>query len=107
MSKRPFLPVILLIFLFASSAAWARDWLIAPDGSGDAPTIAAAIDSCQGDDRIILLDGVFTGEGNRDNNNMEKGIVILSQSDDPTQCIIDCQSTPEDPHGAMDFSGGG
>ena len=107
MSKCPVLPVILLVFLFASSTALARDWLIAPDGSGDAPNIAAAIDSCQGDDRIVLLDGVFTGEGNRDNNNMEKSIVILSQSDDPTHCIIDCQSTPDEPHGAMDFYGGG
>lgn len=107
MSKHPFLQLILLVFLFASSTASARDWLIAPDGSGDAPTIAAAIDSFQADDRIVLLDGVFTGEGNRDNNNMEKGIVILSQSDDPTLCIIDCQSTPEEPHGAMDFYGGG
>ena len=107
MSHRPSPAVILLFLLFFTSPASARDWLVAPDGSGDAPTIAAAIDSVMGGDRIVLLDGIFTGEGNLDNNNMEKYIVILSQSDDPTQCIIDCQSSPDDPHTAMNFYGGG
>jgi hypothetical protein len=39
---------------------------VAPDGSGDAPTIQAAIDSSAPQDVVELADGTFIGPGNRD-----------------------------------------
>lgn len=107
MPRYPYHLMIALILLLCSAPTFARDWLVAPDGTGDAPTIAAAIDSFQSEDRIVLLDGVFSGEGNRDLTNLEKNIIIISQSDDPAQCIIDCAGNPNTPHWAMDFYGGG
>lgn len=98
-------PATLLLLTALPSLALARDWIVAPDGTGDAPTIAAAIDSFDwyGDEKIILLDGVFTGDGNRDLNTYGKGIALVSQSGDPTACIIDCQGSADDPHRAIDF----
>jgi hypothetical protein len=103
----PRLSCFLILLALFSPPAVARDWLVAPDGSGDVPTIAVAIDSFSYGDRIVLMDGTFRGEGNRDLNNQEKNIVIYSQSNDPTLCIIDCQGSPGEPHDAMSFYGGG
>jgi len=46
--------------------AHAATIVVAPDGSGDRPTIQAAIDVAAPGDVIELQDGVFTGAGNRD-----------------------------------------
>ncbi len=96
---------ILFLILPLAGVAHARDWIVAPDGSGDAPTIAAAIDSFNwyDDEKIILLDGVYTGEGNRDLTNYGMGIAIISQSGDPMACIIDCQGSADDQHRAISF----
>ncbi len=85
----------------------ARSWLVQPDGSGDAPTIAAAIDSVSGNDIIELADGLYTGEGNRDLDNMEKAVVIFSSSGDPLNCVIDCEGSADDLHYGIRFYGGG
>ncbi len=87
--------------------ALAKSWLVRPDGGGDAPTIAAAIDSVTGNDIIELADGLYTGEGNRDLNNMEKAIVIRSVSGDPLNCVIDCEGSADSPHFGIRFYGGG
>ncbi len=97
----------LSIALLAPAAGGARVWVVAPDGLGDAPTIAAAIDSMSGGDVIELLDGTFTGPGNRDMNNQEKAVVIRSRNGDPAACVIDCEGTPDDPHHGIRFFGGG
>jgi hypothetical protein len=85
----------------------ARTWVVHPDGSGDASTIMAAIDSVTGNDVIELVDGTYTGPGNRDLDNQEKEIFIYSQSGDPTLCVIDCQGSADDPHTGIAFLGGG
>lgn len=101
-----------LVSLFASLLlgfpAEARIWVVAPDGSGDAPTIQAAIDSTNyNGDVIMLLDGVYSGQGNRDLSNQEKGFAIVSQSGNPEDCIIDCGGSPEEPHGGIGIHEGG
>ena len=98
--------LLLLSFLLPASIS-ASLWVVHPDGSGDAPTIQAAIDSIQSEGVVELADGVFTGFGNRDLNNMEKAIVVRSISGDPAACIIDCDGSPTDPHWFIGFSGGG
>ncbi len=86
----------------------ARTWLVNPQGTGDAPTIAAALDSVAiMDDIIELADGVYTGDGNRDLPPISTLVVIRSQSDDPTACIIDLEGSAEEPHHGFTFYGDG
>ncbi len=65
--------------------------VVRPDGTGDFATIQDAIDAASPGDTILLTDGVFTGEGNRDLNYLGVSITIQSQSDDPRTCIIDAE----------------
>ena len=56
------LKVVLTILFVASCAlpASARTWRIRVDGSGDAPTIMAAVDSCANYDSILVAPGTYT-----------------------------------------------
>lgn len=73
-------------------------YVVWPDGTGDFPTIAAAITASQDGDVVGLGDGVFTGEGNRDLQFGGKDITVRSLSGDAEACVIDCQASPGDPH---------
>jgi hypothetical protein len=68
-----------------------RTWYILPDGSGDAPTIQAGIDSAAVGDTVLLANGTFTGTGNRDIDYLGKSITVRSESNDPDSCIVDCE----------------
>jgi hypothetical protein len=72
-------------------------WYVKPDGSGDAPTIQAAIDSASTSDTVLLAAGTYTGNGNRDLNFNGKNIVLISESG-PEVTIIDCQGDTLDEH---------
>ncbi len=95
----------LFLILFLSSAASAATWVVHADGSGDVPTIQAAIDALEWYDVIELSDGVYTGYGFRDLTNYGKAFAIVSQSGDPTSCIIDCQGTADEMHFGVAFYG--
>jgi hypothetical protein len=73
------------------SAPGAATRTVAPDGSGEYPTIQAAIDACDSLDVVELLDGVFTGPGNRNLDFAGKAITVRSRSDSPRACILDCE----------------
>ena len=89
----------LLFILLPVSSAEALVLVVHPDGSGDCPTIQAAIDSVNfSGDIIELTDGVFTGFGNRDLFTSGKSLLIRSQSGDPTSCIIDVQGRADEWH---------
>ena len=62
---------------------------VAADGSGDYPTIQAAIVAAADGDSIFLGDGTYRGAGNRQLEISGKALSILSQSDDPTTCVFD------------------
>ena len=96
--------MILATFCSASG----RTWYITPDGTGDAPTIQAGIDSASIGDDISLADGVYRGEGNRDIVCHGKAVTVRSGSGSPEACIIDCQGSESDPHRGFIFecSGG-
>jgi hypothetical protein len=74
-----------------------------PDGSGDFPTIQAAIDSAEAGDVIELSDGVFRGDGNRDIDFRGRSVTVRSQSGDPSACIIDCEADTLNPHRGFYF----
>lgn len=71
----------------------------------DYATIQAAIDAAQDYDTILLADGIYTGDGNRDVAYGGKQVTITSQSG-PANCIIDCQGSEADPHRAFIFDNG-
>jgi hypothetical protein len=76
------------------------------DGSGDQPDIQTAINTAADGDEIVLADGRFAGDGNRDLDFRGKEITIRSQSGDPLQCIIDCEGSVAEPHRAFRFHTG-
>ena len=69
----------------------ARTWYVAPNGTGDAPTIQAAVDSAADYDVIELADGTYTGSSNRDIAVYDKYVSVRSESGNRDACIIDCQ----------------
>jgi len=68
-------------------------YIVRPDGSGDFPTIQAAINAVSDGDTIELTNGIFTGNGNHDIDYLGKAITIRSQSANPDSCIIDCEGS--------------
>ncbi|MBD3236151.1 MAG: hypothetical protein GF330_05580 [Candidatus Eisenbacteria bacterium] len=76
---------------------------VAPDGSGDYPTIQEAIRAASHGDLILLHDGVFRGAGNRDLDYQGRAITVRSLSDDPRVCILECEGTPAEPHRGVRF----
>lgn len=90
-----------VLLLAANSSA--TTYIVNPDGTGDFPTIQAAVDAVADGDVIELTDGTFTGEGNRDIDYLGKAITIRSESGDPERCIIDCQASWPDYHRSFFF----
>ena len=79
-------------------------YLVRPDGTGDYPTIQAAVTAAHAGDIIELADGTFTGNGNRDVSYLGKGITIRSRSGDPTRCVIDCEGSAQGSHRGFLFT---
>jgi len=94
-------PRLVAICLLAAPVS-ATTYLVSPDGSGDFPTIQAAIDGAQDGDVIELADGTFTGPGNRDVRWQGQTLTLRSQSGDASRCVIDCQGGPSY-HFALDI----
>ncbi|MCK4427948.1 MAG: hypothetical protein KAW16_05655 [candidate division Zixibacteria bacterium] len=82
----------------------ARTYLVKPDGTGDFPTIQAAINTACNGDTIDLLDGTFSGSGNRDISFKGKAITVRSQSGNAEACVIDCEGSEADPHRGFVFN---
>ena len=70
--------------------------------------IQEAIDAAHGGDvgdTVIVLDGIYTGNGNRDIDFYGKAITVKSQNG-PKTCIIDCNGTEAESHrGFLFYSG--
>jgi len=81
-------------------------YTVLPDGSGDYPTIQAALDAAGPGDAVELGDGTFTGEGNRDLSFSGKAIQLRSASGNPAVCTIDCQGSQAAPHRAFMIDSG-
>jgi hypothetical protein len=71
----------------------ARTWYLQPDGSGDTPTIQAAIDSSLDGDVVELARGTYTYYGNRDIDFRGKQITVRGATGDAADCVIDCQGS--------------
>jgi hypothetical protein len=98
--------IALSAILLLPTAASAAIYLVRPDGSGDFPTIHAAINAAANGDIVALADGVFRGTGNRDISFAGKAITVTSLNADPDLVSIDCQGSLQDPHRGFVFQTG-
>ncbi len=104
MSHRACMLFTLMLFTLSCCAcllvlpAFATTYVVRPDGTGDFPTIQAAIDASVGGDIVALTDGTFAGDGNRDLDFEGRAITVESQSGNAEACIIDCAGAPGDAH---------
>jgi len=57
-------------------------------------TIQAAINACNNEDTVLVADGVYTGDGNRDIDFLGKAITVKSENG-PENCIINCQGSSD------------
>jgi len=79
-----------------TAVASAETYFVNPQGTGDFPTIQAALDAAVTGDVIELADGFFRGEGNRDISFLGKSVTVRSLSGDPGACTISCEASPTD-----------
>lgn len=91
---------------FVTAAAGAATYEVRPDGTGDFPTIQAAIAASADGDIIELTDGRFTGPGNRDLDYGGRAITVRSRTGSPEACVLDCAGDESDPHRGFLFSSG-
>jgi hypothetical protein len=82
---------LLILLAWTPTLALATTYVVKPDGTGDFPTIQAAIEAAREGDIVTLADGVYRGEGNRDIDLLGKGITVRSAGGRPEYCILDCE----------------
>jgi len=93
---------VLVVTLVATTPAAAATYHLAASGSGDFPTIQAALDAAQDGDIIELADGVYRWAGNRDLEFYDD--VTLRSANGPEHCIIQCDGSAGTPHDAFVFT---
>ena len=78
------------------------------DGTRNAPwaTIQFAIGQADTGDAVVLLDGTYRGDGNRDLDFLRKGVLVRSAGGDPAAVIIDCDGTEAERHVGIHFRPG-
>ena len=92
----------ILILLICNCTLANRTIYVDNNGSGDFNNIQAAIDDANDGDIILVADGTYTGDGNRDIDFKGKAITLKSQNG-AEKCIIDCNGSPNDPHRGFYF----
>ncbi len=90
--------IMVLLFLPPTTEISATTWSVNSGGSGDFPTIQAALDAAEPGDLILLDSGTYSGTGNRDIRFEGKAVTVRSAAGDAAGCIIDCEGSSGDPH---------
>ncbi|MFC1573278.1 right-handed parallel beta-helix repeat-containing protein [Candidatus Eisenbacteria bacterium] len=92
---------VLITALAASASATVH--VVNPEGTGDYPTIQAAISAAANGDTVALTNGTFTGPGNKNIDYLGKAIIAKSISGHPEVCLIDCEASYASPHRGFHF----
>ncbi len=89
---------ILLSVQFFTPTAHATTWHILPDGTGDAPTIQAGIDSASAGDTVLVASGTYqepminTGTYGNSMIVMKSGVCLVGESE-PEFVVLDAQGS--------------
>ncbi len=94
--------IAIAAILAGIAASQARIITVDDDGAGDFSTIQAAINDSNNGDTVLVADGIYTGDGNRDIDFHGKAITVKSENG-PETCIIDCNGTESDGHRGFYF----
>jgi len=97
--------IAILAILAVVAVCDGRTITVDDDGPGDFSTIQAAIDDSNDGDTVLVADGTYTGDGNRDIDFHGKAITVKSENG-PETCIIDCNGTEAEPHRGVHFQSG-
>lgn len=96
-----------LVILVFTTASQARTWYIAPDGTGDAPTIPDAADSAAYGDTILVAPGTYICPDNTDYSFywvvLTSGVSLLSSEGADATIILDNTSYFY-PHAVVDIA---
>ncbi len=92
-----------LFLLLSAPPTCAKVRYVEPDGFGDYAKIQDAVDASSNGDVIVLADGVYTGDRNRDIDFGGRLITVESQSGNPATCTMDSQGSYPDYHRAFIF----
>lgn len=102
--------------LFAGTAGQAAVRHVAPPPLGDDAhpgteaqpfaTIRRGFEACAGGDTVLVADGTYAGEGNRDLDFQGKAITVRAKGVDAAACVIDAGGSLADPHVGFRFTGG-
>jgi predicted outer membrane repeat protein len=91
------LTVAALLVSLATPSSLARTWYITPDGTGDAPTIQAGVDSAAAGDTVFIAPGTYTdcthdsGDGTLACAILKSGVSLLGETGNPVDVTIDAQ----------------
>ena len=97
--------IAVLAILAVVAVCHGRTITVDDDGPADFSTIQAAIDDSNDGDTVLVADGIYTGDGNRDIDFHGKAITVISENG-PETCIIDCNGTRADRHRGFKFHNG-